>query len=72
MARYRNAGLDARCLGIRTNARQTTGFRVSCPEEIAFRMGLISGDDLEQLGRELGKAEYRRYLLAIAAEGLGS
>jgi len=45
---------------------------VSCPEEIAFRMGFISRDDLEQLGRELGKAEYRRYLLAIAAEGLGS
>ncbi|TMJ87161.1 MAG: hypothetical protein E6G79_04775 [Alphaproteobacteria bacterium] len=47
-------------------------FRVSCPEEIAFRMGFISRDDLEQLGRELGKAEYRRYLLAIAAEGFGS
>src|SRR5207248_5474091 len=45
-------------------------FRVSCPEEIAFRMGFISRDDLEQLGRELGKAEYGRYLLAIAAEGL--
>jgi glucose-1-phosphate thymidylyltransferase len=48
------------------------GFRVSCPEEIAFRMGFISRDELEQLGRELGKAEYGRYLLAIAAEGLAS
>jgi glucose-1-phosphate thymidylyltransferase len=48
------------------------GFRVSCPEEVAFRMGLISRNDLEQLGRELGKSEYGRYLLAIAGEGLAS
>jgi glucose-1-phosphate thymidylyltransferase len=48
------------------------GFRVSCPEEIAFRMGFISRNDLERLGRELGKAEYGRYLLGIAEEGLAS
>jgi glucose-1-phosphate thymidylyltransferase len=46
------------------------GFRVSCPEEVAFRMGFITRDDLERLGAELGKAEYGRYLLAIAREGL--
>jgi glucose-1-phosphate thymidylyltransferase len=45
------------------------GFRVSCPEEIAFRMGYISRDDLERLGRELGKSEYGRYLLTISGEG---
>jgi glucose-1-phosphate thymidylyltransferase len=44
------------------------GFRVSCPEEIAFRMGYISRDDLARLGRELGKSEYGRYLLVIAEE----
>jgi glucose-1-phosphate thymidylyltransferase len=44
------------------------GFRVSCPEEIAYRMGFISRDDLERLGHELGKSEYGRYLLAIAEE----
>jgi glucose-1-phosphate thymidylyltransferase len=48
------------------------GFRVSCPEEIAFRMGYISRDDLERLGRELEKSEYGRYLLTIAGEGLRS
>src|SRR5690348_7807443 len=42
------------------------GFRVSCPEEIAFRMGFISRNDLERLGRELGKADYGRYLVGIA------
>jgi glucose-1-phosphate thymidylyltransferase len=44
------------------------GFRVSCPEEIAFRMGFISRADLERLGRELEKSDYGRYLLAIAEE----
>jgi glucose-1-phosphate thymidylyltransferase len=48
------------------------GFRVSCPEEIAYRKGFISRDDLERLGRELGKSEYGRYLLAIAEEKAAS
>jgi glucose-1-phosphate thymidylyltransferase len=45
------------------------GFRVSCPEEIAYRMGFISRDALVRLGRELEQSDYGRYLLAIAAEG---
>jgi glucose-1-phosphate thymidylyltransferase len=45
------------------------GFRVSCPEEIAFRMGYIGRDDLARLGRELGKSEYGQYLVGIAEEG---
>jgi glucose-1-phosphate thymidylyltransferase len=44
------------------------GFRVSCPEEIAFRMGYISRADLRSLGQELEKSAYGRYLLAIAEE----
>ena len=48
------------------------GFRVSCPEEIAFRMGFISRDDLERLGRELEKSEYGLYLLSVAKEGMPS
>jgi glucose-1-phosphate thymidylyltransferase len=47
------------------------GLRVSCPEEIAFRMGFIRRDDLIQLGRELQASEYGRYLLAIAEEKTG-
>lgn len=42
------------------------GYRISCPEEVAFRMGFISRAELEQLGRELEKSDYGRYLLAIA------
>jgi glucose-1-phosphate thymidylyltransferase len=59
--------LDA-CEFMRTLEKRQ-GFRVSCPEEIAFRMGYITRDDLVQLGRELGKSDYGRYLLAIAEEG---
>jgi glucose-1-phosphate thymidylyltransferase len=47
------------------------GFRVSCPEEIAFRMGYIGRDDLARLGREFGKSGYGHYLFAAAQETAG-
>ena len=42
------------------------GYRISCPEEVAFREGFISRADLERRGRELEKSDYGRYLLALA------
>jgi glucose-1-phosphate thymidylyltransferase len=48
------------------------GFRVSCPEEIAFRMGFITRNDLDRLGRELEKSQYCLYLLAVAKGDLPS
>jgi glucose-1-phosphate thymidylyltransferase len=48
------------------------GFRVSCPEEIAFRKGFISPNDLDRLGRELEKSQYGLYLLAVAKGDLPS
>jgi glucose-1-phosphate thymidylyltransferase len=42
------------------------GYRIACPEEIAFHMGFIGRDQLIALGRELGASEYGRYLIAIA------
>lgn len=42
------------------------GLRVSCPEEIAYRMGFIGRDDLLTLGTELGKSDYGQYLIDIA------
>ena len=42
------------------------GLKVACPEEIAFRMGLIDRDQFEKLGRELEKSDYGQYLLRIA------
>ena len=44
------------------------GFRISCPEEIAFRMGFIDRATLEGLGKQLGKSDYGRYLLDIVEE----
>jgi hypothetical protein len=42
------------------------GYRICCPEEVAFRKGFISRHDLLRLGRELEQSDYGRYLLAIA------
>ena len=44
------------------------GFRICCPEETAFRMGFIDSAQLEKLGEALGKSDYGKYLLSIAAE----
>jgi glucose-1-phosphate thymidylyltransferase len=41
------------------------GVKISCPEEIAFRMGYISEGQLENLAEELGKSTYGQYLLKI-------
>jgi glucose-1-phosphate thymidylyltransferase len=42
------------------------GFRIACPEEVAFRQGFISRPDLEALGAALGKSAYGQYLLRVA------
>jgi glucose-1-phosphate thymidylyltransferase len=42
------------------------GHRICCPEEVAFRMGFISRDQLVALGRQLNQADYGRYLVAVA------
>lgn len=47
-------------------ARQ--GLQVACPEEIAWRMGYISDDDLANLARELSNSSYGEYLLELVGE----
>jgi glucose-1-phosphate thymidylyltransferase len=44
------------------------GFRIACPEELAFRAGWISCQQLEQLGQAIAKSDYGRYLLGLAHE----
>lgn len=44
------------------------GFYVSCIEEIAWRRGFISTNQLVKLGEELKSTEYGQYLLSIAKE----
>jgi glucose-1-phosphate thymidylyltransferase len=41
------------------------GLKVCCPEEIAFRAGYISAEQLEQLARPLAKTGYGAYLLEV-------
>ena len=44
------------------------GFYISCIEEIAWRQGFITKEQLKTLGGELKMAEYGEYLLSVAAE----
>ena len=46
------------------------GFRIACPEEVAYRMNFISRDDLRARGLELEKSDYGQYLIQVA-DGLG-
>lgn len=41
------------------------GFKVACPEEIAFNNGWISETELMQAALELGKSEYAHYLRGL-------
>ncbi len=43
--------------------------KIACPEEIAFRTGLIDREQLRKLARALGNGPYGRYLDSIAEEG---
>lgn len=45
------------------------GFYVSCIEEIAWRRGFITAEQLKALGEELKMTDYGQYLLTIAEEG---
>jgi glucose-1-phosphate thymidylyltransferase len=44
------------------------GFKIACPEEIAFRQGYIDAAALAALAHPLAKNAYGQYLLRIAAE----
>jgi len=45
------------------------GFKICCPEEIAFRQGYIDPTQLRALAKPMINNEYGRYLLRIAEEG---
>ena len=44
------------------------GLKIACPEEIAYRLGLIRASDLEALARKYGSTSYGQYLEAVRAE----
>jgi glucose-1-phosphate thymidylyltransferase len=41
------------------------GFKIACPEEIAFRQGFIDESRLEDLAKDLGKSTYAKYIKSI-------
>jgi glucose-1-phosphate thymidylyltransferase len=46
------------------------GFRIACPEEVAFNRGFIDRDQLERLGAALGKSDYAKYVRDLASKEL--
>jgi glucose-1-phosphate thymidylyltransferase len=44
------------------------GFKVACPEEVAWRMGYITRDELAKLAEKLGKSAYGQYLTRLTSE----
>lgn len=47
------------------------GFKIACPEEIAFRAGYIDRDQLERLAASYGKSDYGAYLRTVIVEHMG-
>ena len=46
------------------------GLKISCPEEIAYRMGYIDAAQLESLSQSLGKSSYGQYLRQLLEPGM--
>ncbi len=44
------------------------GLKVACPEEIAYRLGYISADELRALAAKIAKSSYGQYLRRVLEE----
>jgi glucose-1-phosphate thymidylyltransferase len=44
------------------------GYRIGCPEEVAFRLGFIGHDELVALGQRLANSSYGQFLLEVAQD----
>ena len=44
------------------------GFKICCPEEAAYRMGFINGEELNRAASLIGNSSYRMYLERIISE----
>jgi glucose-1-phosphate thymidylyltransferase len=49
---------------------QRQGLKICCPEEIAYKNGMIDAHQLQALAKSLGKNGYGEYLLAVIDEAL--
>ena len=50
--------------------QERQGMMLSCPEEIAYRMGYITNQQLLQCAQALKGNEYGQYLIRLAEAGL--
>ena len=50
--------------------QERQGLMISCPEEIAYRMGYIDAAELRQAAGRMGDNRYRGFLLSLLEEGL--
>ncbi|MDJ0785232.1 MAG: glucose-1-phosphate thymidylyltransferase RfbA [Myxococcota bacterium] len=48
--------------------QERQGLKVACPEEIAFRQGWLSADELAERAARLDRNDYGRYLLQLVEE----
>ena len=48
--------------------QERQGLKIACLEEIAFRLGYIGREQLEEMGRAMRKNQYGQYLLEIARD----
>ena len=44
------------------------GFKIACPEEVAFQKGFIDAKTLERLAEKLGKSAYGQYLMRLVTK----
>ncbi len=52
--------------------QERQGLMISCPEEIAYRMGYISKEQLCELGEKLAGNSYGEYILSVANDAFPS
>ena len=45
------------------------GFKIACPEEVAYQKGFIDAAKLEELAEKLGKSTYGAYLRRVQRLG---
>ncbi len=48
---------------------QRQGLKIACPEEIAYRMGWITAEEIERLAIPLARNPYGQYLLSLLEQG---